>query len=78
MCCAALHCIQVGMEADWPQLGFATGFRNSSMPRLVTGNTDSLYLRLRARNRCNHRDYHNLASQYPFSDLITKFKVVEF
>ena len=51
----------VSREADWPDLGFATGFRNSSMPALISGKTDSIYLRLRERNRCNHRDYHNLA-----------------
>ena len=51
----------VSREADWPDLGFATGFRNSSMPALISGRTDSIYLRMRERNRCNHRDYHNLA-----------------
>jgi len=51
----------VSAEADWPQLGFATGFRNSTMPDLISGLTDSIYLRLRAKNLCNHRDYHNLA-----------------
>ena len=25
----------VSAEADWPQLGFATGFRNSTMPGLI-------------------------------------------
>ena len=25
----------VSAEADWPQLGFATGFRNSTMPDLI-------------------------------------------
>ena len=25
----------VAAEADWPQLGFATGFRNSTMPGLI-------------------------------------------
>jgi len=51
----------VSAEADWPQLGFATGFRNSTMPGLISGITDSIYLRLREKNLCNHRDYHNLA-----------------
>ena len=32
------------------------------MPELISGGpTDSIYLRLRARNLCNHRDYQNLA-----------------
>ncbi|XP_023330125.1 acyloxyacyl hydrolase isoform X2 [Eurytemora carolleeae] len=48
-------------EGDWPHLGFATGFRNSSMPDLIHGKVDSIYLRLRERNLCNHRDYQNLA-----------------
>ena len=51
----------VSREADWPDVGFATGYRNSSMPSIIDGATDSLYLRLRERNLCNHRDYHNLA-----------------
>ena len=28
---------------------------------MLKGVTDSLYLKLRARNRCNHRDYQNLS-----------------
>lgn len=47
-------------ELDWPQLGFGVGFMNSSYPVLVKGVTDSVYLRLKERNRCNHRDYQNL------------------
>ena len=31
------------------------------MPDLISGATDSIYLRLRERNLCNHRDYQNLA-----------------
>jgi len=48
-------------EGDWPHLGFATGFRNSSMNDLIDGKVDSIYLRLLSRNRCIHRDYQNLA-----------------
>ncbi|KAJ8870455.1 hypothetical protein PR048_029477 [Dryococelus australis] len=48
-------------EINWPQLGYATGFMNSTEPTLVQGFTDSIYLRLRTRNLCNHRDYQNLA-----------------
>lgn len=66
-------------EIDWPEYGFATGFRNITKNMLINGVsskkffslkiltfifqsvTDSLYLRLRARNRCNHRDYQNLS-----------------
>ena len=32
------------------------------MPKLIyDDNVDSIYLRLRERNRCNHRDFQNLA-----------------
>lgn len=52
----------VSNEGNWPDVGFATGFRGSSpMPPLLTGAVDSIYLRLRERNLCNHRDYQNLA-----------------
>ena len=51
----------VSREGDWPDVGFATGFRNSTMPSVISGATESLYLKLRERNLCNHRDYHNLA-----------------
>lgn len=53
----------VSNEFDWPDVGFATGFRNATyMPKLIyDDNVDSLYLRIRQRNRCNHRDYQNLA-----------------
>uniref|UniRef100_A0A1B6DSR3 Saposin B-type domain-containing protein n=2 Tax=Clastoptera arizonana TaxID=38151 RepID=A0A1B6DSR3_9HEMI len=47
-------------EFDWPQLGFGVGYMNSTDPLLVQGPVDSLYLRLRERNHCNHRDYQNL------------------
>jgi acyloxyacyl hydrolase len=59
-------------EIDWPQYGFVTGYKNITKNVLVQGNVDSLYLRLRKRNRCNHRDYQNLsqngASSYEGSD----------
>ncbi|KDR21147.1 Acyloxyacyl hydrolase [Zootermopsis nevadensis] len=48
-------------EMSWPHLGFATGFMNTTEPLLIKGVTDSLYLKLRSRNRCNHRDYQNLS-----------------
>ena len=49
----------ISNEFDWPDVGFATGFRNATqMPKLIfDDHVDSLYLRLRERNRCNHRDY---------------------
>uniref|UniRef100_A0A8B9FEK9 Acyloxyacyl hydrolase n=1 Tax=Amazona collaria TaxID=241587 RepID=A0A8B9FEK9_9PSIT len=44
-------------ELDWPQFSEITGFLNST----IGGWTDSLYLRLRSRNRCNHRDLQNIS-----------------
>nr|XP_056713021.1 acyloxyacyl hydrolase [Euleptes europaea] len=44
-------------EFDWPQFSEATGFLNST----IGGWTDSIYVRLRQRNRCNHRDYQNIS-----------------
>ncbi|XP_028607151.2 acyloxyacyl hydrolase [Podarcis muralis] len=44
-------------ELDWPQFSGATGFLNST----IGGWTESLYLYLRKRNRCNHRDYQNIS-----------------
>ncbi|XP_042331105.1 acyloxyacyl hydrolase [Sceloporus undulatus] len=44
-------------ELDWPQFSEVTGFLNST----IGGWTESLYLQLRKRNRCNHRDYQNLS-----------------
>ncbi|KGL81593.1 Acyloxyacyl hydrolase, partial [Tinamus guttatus] len=44
-------------ELDWPQFSEFTGFLNST----IGGWTDSLYLRLRRRNRCNHRDLQNIS-----------------
>ena len=53
----------VSNEFDWPDVGFATGFRNATlMPKLIYDDkVQSLYLKLRNRNLCNHRDYQNLA-----------------
>jgi acyloxyacyl hydrolase len=56
----------ISNEFDWPDVGFATGFRNATqMPKLIfDDHVDSLYLRLRKRNRCNHRDYQVSHSKY--------------
>ncbi|XP_067652318.1 acyloxyacyl hydrolase-like isoform X3 [Haliotis asinina] len=48
-------------EVDWPQMSSGTGHGNNSWPEVIQGPIDSLYLRLAARNRCNHRDYQNIA-----------------
>ena len=47
-------------EFDWPMLSSATGYKNSTW-KDIQGPVDSGYLRARALNRCNHRDYQNIA-----------------
>lgn len=48
-----LSCIE--NEFDWPERSAFTGYNN------VTGvMIDSIYLRMRERNLCNHRDYQNI------------------
>ncbi|XP_077125357.1 acyloxyacyl hydrolase isoform X4 [Ranitomeya variabilis] len=49
--------LAISNELDWPQFSMYTGFQNST----IGGWTQSLYLRLRDWNRCNHRDYQNIA-----------------
>ncbi|KAM4028377.1 acyloxyacyl hydrolase isoform 2-T2 [Anomaloglossus baeobatrachus] len=49
--------LAISNELDWPQFSMYTGFQNST----IGGWTQSLYLRLRNWNRCNHRDYQNIA-----------------
>ncbi|XP_030059972.1 acyloxyacyl hydrolase [Microcaecilia unicolor] len=44
-------------EFDWPQFSGYTGFLNST----IGGWTESIYLHLRDRNRCNHRDYQSIS-----------------
>lgn len=53
-------------ELNWPQLSGATGFLNGIKE-------NSLYLRLRERNRCNHRDYQNLSKNGASSQNLEKF-----
>ena len=49
-------------EFDWPMLSMTTGYDNTSeWKKSISGPTDSLYLRFLQRNRCNHRDYQNIA-----------------
>uniref|UniRef100_A0A8C4L8L5 Acyloxyacyl hydrolase n=1 Tax=Equus asinus asinus TaxID=83772 RepID=A0A8C4L8L5_EQUAS len=56
-------------ELNWPQLSGITGFLNST-----SGITeDSIYLRLRKRNRCNHRDYQNISKNGASSQNLEKF-----
>lgn len=53
-------------ELNWPQLSGATGFLNGIKE-------NSLYLRLRERNHCNHRDYQNLSKNGASSQNLKKF-----
>lgn len=51
-------------ELDEPACGWATGWTNDSRCALEPGALDymqSIYSKLVARNRCNHRDYQNIA-----------------
>jgi acyloxyacyl hydrolase len=48
-------------EFDWPMMSTMTGFTNSTWPVSISGKVDSTYLRLLELNRCNHRDYQNIA-----------------
>ncbi|XP_006887687.1 PREDICTED: acyloxyacyl hydrolase [Elephantulus edwardii] len=56
-------------ELDWPQFSGATGFLDSTS-RIKDS---SLYLRLRKRNRCNHRDYQNISKNGASSQNLEKF-----
>eukprot|EP00057_Strongylocentrotus_purpuratus_P020668 XP_011675142.1 PREDICTED: acyloxyacyl hydrolase isoform X1 [Strongylocentrotus purpuratus] len=47
-------------EFDWPMTSAMTGYMNSTWS-VLTGPTNSLYLRLRELNHCNHRDFQNTA-----------------
>lgn len=49
-------------EIDWPMMSTTTGHGTNEWPDVITGPIDSVYLRLRERNRCNHRDYQNIAA----------------
>lgn len=56
-------------EVDWPQLSGATGFLNATSG--IKGN--SIYLHLRRRNRCNHRDYQNISKNGASSQNLETF-----
>jgi len=44
---------------NWPHTSFYTGYKNDQSP-ILDGETDSIYLRMRERNLCNHRDFQNI------------------
>ncbi|KAM6156825.1 acyloxyacyl hydrolase isoform 2-T2 [Erethizon dorsatum] len=56
-------------ELNWPQLSGATGFLDSTSGM----EEESIYLRLRKRNRCNHRDYQNISRNGASSQNLKKF-----
>lgn len=56
-------------ELDWPQLSGTTGFLYSTS-RIKE---NSIYLRLRKRNRCNHRDYQNISKNGASSQNLERF-----
>eukprot|EP01100_Stratorugosa_tubuloviscum_P002210 TRINITY_DN1504_c0_g3_i1.p1 TRINITY_DN1504_c0_g3~~TRINITY_DN1504_c0_g3_i1.p1 ORF type:complete len:593 (-),score=260.92 TRINITY_DN1504_c0_g3_i1:118-1896(-) len=47
-------------EGDWPHMSSTTGFTNSSWIGHPIGPVSSIYLHMRERNRCMHRDYQNI------------------
>lgn len=56
-------------ELNWPQLSGATGFLNSTSGM----KEKSIYLRLRKRNLCNHRDYQNISKNGASSQNLERF-----
>ncbi|KAM9215896.1 acyloxyacyl hydrolase [Dugong dugon] len=59
----------VSNELDWPQFSGITGFLDSTSGI----KEDSIYLRLRKRNHCNHRDYQNISKNGASSQNLEKF-----
>ncbi|VFV39029.1 acyloxyacyl hydrolase [Lynx pardinus] len=56
-------------ELNWPQISGATGFLDS-----ISGiKENSIYLRLRKRNHCNHRDYQNISRNGASSQNLDRF-----
>ncbi|XP_059164454.1 acyloxyacyl hydrolase-like isoform X1 [Physella acuta] len=58
-----LHAVEIlENEIDWPMMSTCTGHGSNLWPEAITGPIDSIYNRLRDRNRCNHRDFQNIAA----------------
>ncbi|XP_037366196.1 acyloxyacyl hydrolase [Talpa occidentalis] len=55
-------------ELNWPQLSGTTGFLDS--PGRIK---NSIYLQLRKRNHCNHRDYQNISRNGASSQTLERF-----
>ncbi|KAJ3435799.1 acyloxyacyl hydrolase [Anaeramoeba flamelloides] len=65
----ALHLLE--MEADWPHKSYGTGFDTSDND-VCPGPVNSVYLQMRKINRCNHRNYQNIAVNGMSSHYIIK------
>ncbi|KAL0490188.1 acyloxyacyl hydrolase, partial [Acrasis kona] len=48
------------LEADWPHLSWVTSFTEDKTG-VTPGPSQSIYKKLKKRNRCNHRDYQNIS-----------------
>ena len=55
-------------ELDWPHRSWSTGFEVSTNSTPVS----SIYLHMRERNLCNHRDYQNIGVNGASSNTIVK------
>ncbi|XP_004676915.1 PREDICTED: acyloxyacyl hydrolase [Condylura cristata] len=58
----------ISNELDWPQLSGTTGFLDSTV-----GIKNSIYMQLRKRNHCNHRDYQNISRNGASSQNLERF-----
>lgn len=47
-------------ELDWPEMSASSGYMNETWSGHPVGPVDSMYVRLRERNLCMHRDYQNI------------------
>jgi len=47
-------------ELDWPEMSASTAYMNETWVGHPVGPLDSMYLRMRERNLCSHRDYQNM------------------
>ncbi|KAL8616314.1 hypothetical protein ACOMHN_056257 [Nucella lapillus] len=48
-------------ELNWPHMSYVTGLGFNHWEEAIKGPIDSIYMRLRERNHCNHKDYQNIA-----------------
>ena len=61
-------------ELDFPMLSWSTGHRRTEeYAPDVDGPVDSIYMRMRQNNLCNHNDYQNIGVNGASSGDLTKF-----